>query len=155
VDSSGNNSGSGGQASTNGSKLSSVEWKRCSCPGGGGSSAGTTANGNNASERITVLHLWRRYWWNTWEIIIMVNLVFTWRWWWWKRRFREKEPLGSGAPGQVIISWCTPPTITSQPANQTITYGSDASFSVSSSTSGVTYQWQVSTDNGQNWQNFR
>ncbi|NEW80553.1 MAG: hypothetical protein GZ086_14280, partial [Gelidibacter sp.] len=51
----------------------------------------------------------------------------------------------NGANGQVIISWtvtCTAPT-TSNPSNETITYGGNASFTVSASGSAtLTYQWQ-------------
>lgn len=57
---------------------------------------------------------------------------------------------GTGAPGQVIISWCEPPFVTSL-GDQNITYGESAGFSVYSVTTGVTYQWQVSEDNGDTW----
>jgi hypothetical protein len=58
---------------------------------------------------------------------------------------------GNGAPGQVIISWCEPPSITSQPGDQNVTYGEGAVFSISSGTTDVAYQWQVSEDNGDTW----
>lgn len=58
---------------------------------------------------------------------------------------------GNGAPGQVIISWCEPPSITSQLNDQNITYGESAVFSISSGTTGISYQWEVSEDNGNTW----
>ncbi len=39
----------------------------------------------------------------------------------------------------------TPPSITTQPTNVTICSGGNASFSVTSPTAGISYQWQVST----------
>ncbi len=47
------------------------------------------------------------------------------------------------------------PTITTQPANQTIASGSTATMSVAATTGGGTlfYQWQYSTDGGSNWTN--
>ncbi|MFT3911565.1 MAG: zinc-dependent metalloprotease family protein [Ferruginibacter sp.] len=39
----------------------------------------------------------------------------------------------------------TPPSITTQPTNVTICTGGNASFSVTSPTAGISYQWQVST----------
>ncbi|MBK8858081.1 MAG: immunoglobulin domain-containing protein [Opitutaceae bacterium] len=44
------------------------------------------------------------------------------------------------------------PGITANPANQTVTAGQNASFTVSASGSPApTYQWEVSTDGGTNW----
>lgn len=57
----------------------------------------------------------------------------------------------SGPSFMVILS---APQITSQPSNQIIDFGQGATFSVTAS--GVpapTYQWQVSTDGGQSWNN--
>ncbi len=46
------------------------------------------------------------------------------------------------------------PTITSQPANSTVCAGQNTSFNVSTNPStGVTYQWQVSTNNGNTYSN--
>ena len=45
------------------------------------------------------------------------------------------------------------PTITTQPSNKTVAAGSQATFKVVASGSGLTYQWQVSKDNGKTWTN--
>ena len=47
-------------------------------------------------------------------------------------------------------STVTTPSITAQPAGQTVTEGSAAEFSVTAS-DAQTYQWQQSTDSGSNW----
>jgi hypothetical protein len=53
---------------------------------------------------------------------------------------------------------CTPPAITTQPANATVTVGQTASFSVAATTptscSAPTFQWQVSTDGGITFSNI-
>ncbi len=46
------------------------------------------------------------------------------------------------------------PTITQQPANQAVTAGQTATFSVAASGSSLTYQWQRSNDNGQSFNNI-
>lgn len=46
------------------------------------------------------------------------------------------------------------PTITQQPANQAVTAGQTATFSVAASGSNLTYQWQRSNDNGQSFSNI-
>src|SRR5439155_3366555 len=47
------------------------------------------------------------------------------------------------------------PSITSQPSNQTVTAGQDAIFTVAANgTPSPTFQWQVSTDGGSNWNNL-
>ena len=61
---------------------------------------------------------------------------------------------GNGAPGKVIITWCEPPSITSQPASQYITYGENGNFAVESSGIGLTYQWQVSENGGSSWEDI-
>jgi len=45
----------------------------------------------------------------------------------------------------------TPASVTSQPADATACAGSNASFSVTASGSGLSYNWQVSTDGGTTW----
>ena len=47
----------------------------------------------------------------------------------------------------------TPASVTSQPANTATCIGSNASFSVTASGSGLSYNWQVSTDGGTTWNN--
>ena len=59
---------------------------------------------------------------------------------------------GSGGGSRAMtltVSGCVAPSITTQPINQTITYGSNASFSVTAAgTAPLTYQWQVNTGSG-------
>lgn len=45
----------------------------------------------------------------------------------------------------------TTPTIDTQPASQTVTKGNTATFTVAATGENLSYQWQLSTDNGQNW----
>ena len=53
-----------------------------------------------------------------------------------------------------IINTLPPPGITSNPVNKSILAGQGTSFSVSASGSGLTYQWQVSTNGGTSWTNL-
>ena len=46
------------------------------------------------------------------------------------------------------ITPTAPPAISAQPTDVTICAGSNANFTVSSSTPGITYQWQISTNGG-------
>ncbi|UJH92856.1 hypothetical protein LZ575_10815 [Antarcticibacterium sp. 1MA-6-2] len=72
----------------------------------------------------------------------------------------EIEDTGSGGkngPKFGVIGYyelaCTAPSISSskQPANQTITYGQDASFTVEASGTVDSYKWQVSKNGGVNY----
>jgi len=64
--------------------------------------------------------------------------------------------------GNVIYSTYTngtintlpPPAITGQPVNKSIIAGQNTSFSVSATGSGLGYQWQVSTDEGNSFSNL-
>ena len=59
-------------------------------------------------------------------------------------------------PGTITANFtvvCTAPMVTSDPIDQSITYGSDASFTVIG-TDYTSVQWQVSTDNGTTWSNI-
>ncbi len=47
----------------------------------------------------------------------------------------------------------TPASVTSQPANTAACAGSNANFTVTASGSGLSYNWQVSTDGGVTWNN--
>ena len=53
-----------------------------------------------------------------------------------------------GEPGGTVVS---APTIGTQPANQTVTEGNTATFTVAATGGNLSYQWQQSTDSGQNW----
>jgi len=53
-----------------------------------------------------------------------------------------------------VVQPGTPPAITAQPAGVTVCEGSAASFSVTASGSGLSYQWQSSTDGGTTWNNI-
>ena len=48
----------------------------------------------------------------------------------------------------------TPPMITMQPANVTTCSSLPASFTISASGSGITFQWQLSSDGGITWSNL-
>ncbi len=50
-------------------------------------------------------------------------------------------------------SCCAGAVITTQPVDETVCAGVDQKFSIASSTAGVAYQWQVSTNNGSTWNN--
>ncbi len=53
-----------------------------------------------------------------------------------------------------IVAPGTPPSISAQPADAVICAGANASFSVTSPASGLSYQWQVSTDGGTSYTNI-
>ena len=48
----------------------------------------------------------------------------------------------------------TPPAVTTNPANRSVCDGSSATFTVAGTGSGVTYQWQVSTNGGTSYSNL-
>lgn len=52
------------------------------------------------------------------------------------------------------ITPSTPPSVTTQPADVSICSGNNATFTASSGTAGVSYQWQVSTDGGTTYTNI-
>ncbi len=51
----------------------------------------------------------------------------------------------------LTVTSALSPIITSQPSNQVVCAGSGGSFAVVSSTSGVTYSWEISTNAGATW----
>ncbi len=63
----------------------------------------------------------------------------------------------TGQCGQSVTAPCasltvnTAPSISSHPQNVTVCSGSPASFSVTASGTGLSYQWQLSTDGGANY----
>lgn len=65
-------------------------------------------------------------------------------------------PCTPGITTAAILTVNTFPVITAQPTNQTICEGGNPTFSVTATTAvgSLTYQWQVSTDNGATWSNL-
>src|SRR5207247_2948859 len=62
---------------------------------------------------------------------------------------------GSATSNAASLTVNTAPSITTQPAGQTVTAGQNASFTVAASgLPAPTYQWQLSTDNGVSWTNL-
>jgi uncharacterized repeat protein (TIGR03803 family) len=62
---------------------------------------------------------------------------------------------GSANSATATISIAAAPTITRQPANQTVTAGQNPELAVTASgTPAPTYQWQVSTNGGSVWSNL-
>lgn len=57
----------------------------------------------------------------------------------------------SATPQAFTITINTPVAITTQPSNSVSLENSNASFTVAATGSGLTYQWQVSTDSGTTW----
>lgn len=54
----------------------------------------------------------------------------------------------------AILTVIAPITVTSQPAHEERCSGSNATFTVTGSGTGLIYQWQLSTDGGANWTNI-
>jgi hypothetical protein len=65
---------------------------------------------------------------------------------------------GSCAPPATsncaVLTVVTSVQVTTQPNNATVCEGSNASFTVAGSGSGILYQWQISTDGGANYNNI-
>lgn len=65
---------------------------------------------------------------------------------------------GSCLPGDtsVIVDLTVKslPGVVTQPTNQSVCIGDNASFTVSGNGTGITYQWQESTDGGATWNNL-
>ena len=47
-----------------------------------------------------------------------------------------------------------PPSITAQPSDKTVTEGQNTNFSINASGQGLSYQWQMSQDQGISWENL-
>jgi hypothetical protein len=60
----------------------------------------------------------------------------------------------SATPQAFSITINTPVAITTQPSNSVSLVNTNASFTVAATGSGLTYQWQESTDNGVTWTNI-
>ncbi|MFN8289736.1 MAG: zinc-dependent metalloprotease family protein [Chitinophagaceae bacterium] len=59
-----------------------------------------------------------------------------------------------GISNAAVLTVNTLPSISAQPANATICVGSGNTFSVTAAGTGVTYQWQLSTDGGATFNNI-
>lgn len=60
----------------------------------------------------------------------------------------------NSAPLSQVVNACTAASVATQPSNQSITYGADATFTAAGAGNPAsTVQWQVSTDNGSTWSN--
>jgi hypothetical protein len=58
---------------------------------------------------------------------------------------------GTTTSNCVTLTVNTPPAITSQPSNISVCSGSNASFTVAATGSGLGYQWELSTNGGSSW----
>lgn len=63
-------------------------------------------------------------------------------------RVISNNPVVTGTDNTVNLTVQNSATITTQPTNQTITDGNNATFSVTATGSSLTYQWQVDTGSG-------
>ncbi|HRX92871.1 MAG TPA: T9SS type A sorting domain-containing protein, partial [Chitinophagaceae bacterium] len=61
---------------------------------------------------------------------------------------------GSTTSNAATLTVNVPPAITADPAGLSLCSGSGAMFSVTATGSGLTYQWQISTDGGSNYSNI-
>src|SRR4051812_10056983 len=59
---------------------------------------------------------------------------------------------GGGASNTTTVA-TLPPSISTQPESQSVLVGTSASFNVSATGDGLSYQWQLSTDAGHTWAN--
>jgi hypothetical protein len=64
------------------------------------------------------------------------------------------SPCGNGTSNSALLTVNTLPAITTHPANVNVCAGSAASFTVTATGTGLSYQWQVSTDGGATWNNL-
>jgi Secretion system C-terminal sorting domain len=61
---------------------------------------------------------------------------------------------GTIASNCALLTVVSSVTITTQPTNQVVCEGSGASFTAAASGTGLTYQWQLSTNSGGTWTNI-
>lgn len=64
------------------------------------------------------------------------------------------SPCGNATSNSALLTVNTLPAITTHPQNVNICAGSSATFSVTATGTGITYQWQVSTDGGTTYSNI-
>lgn len=69
-------------------------------------------------------------------------------------RVQVTSPCGNGTSSSALLTVNTLPTITTQPSNVNVCAGSAATFTVVATGTGITYQWQLSTDGGGTWNNI-
>lgn len=69
-------------------------------------------------------------------------------------RCQLSSSCGNATSNGAILTVNTLPAITSSPANATVCTGTNQTFSVTATGSGISYQWQVSTDNGATYNNI-
>lgn len=60
---------------------------------------------------------------------------------------------GSTTSTVAVLTVCTTPVITANPTDQAVFTGNSATFTVTATGGGLSYQWQVSTDGGANFSN--
>ncbi len=65
------------------------------------------------------------------------------------------DKYGNSVKSNAAIMKITTLAITTQPVNQTVKNGATASFKVVATGSGLTYQWQLSDDQGKTWRNSK
>ncbi|KAF5028861.1 hypothetical protein DSECCO2_654630 [anaerobic digester metagenome] len=57
-------------------------------------------------------------------------------------------------PTPVVATIYTAPVVTTDPTNETVNVGDNASFSVNATGTSLSYQWQVSINSGSTWSNI-
>src|SRR6202012_3784197 len=61
-------------------------------------------------------------------------------------------PVATSTAG--TLNFNVVPSVSSQPTSTTVCEGNNAGFNVSATGTGISYQWQQSTDNGSTWNNI-
>jgi uncharacterized repeat protein (TIGR01451 family) len=65
--------------------------------------------------------------------------------------YNLSSPVCEGPRTSVIVNVQSPPSITSSPSAVSVCAGNNATFSVKASGASLSYEWQLSTDNGSSW----
>lgn len=66
-------------------------------------------------------------------------------------RCNISSPCGSATSNAALLTVNTLPAVTAQPSDVNICAGSSATFSITATGTGITYQWQVSTNGGSSY----